>query len=90
MRRVLQDTNGLTQRHIQTMRAIANYWTREEIPPTYSDLARLVNSHKSVLHGDITYLCNVGLVKRTRHIARSLRLTPRGRSLLQRHYVEAQ
>jgi DNA-binding MarR family transcriptional regulator len=73
----------------RVLAAIAAMWEERGYPPTYRELGDRIGIAHSAVHGYVRTLSEAGLVHEEAHLARSLRLSDIGRTLLESGYLDS-
>jgi repressor LexA len=75
--------DGLTPRQVQVLRLIACFYDRQRYSPTIAELAAKIGISRSTVFEHLGELQRKGLLSTSQGKARSLKLTSRGRGLLE-------
>jgi len=81
--KTLPPIDGLTPRQVQVLRLIACFYDRQRYSPTIAELATRMSISRSTVFEHVAELQRKGLLSTSPGRARSLRLTSRGRGLLE-------
>lgn len=81
--RTMVPIDGLTPRQVQVLRLIACFYDRQRYSPTIAELAAQMNVSRSTAFEHLGELQRKGLLSTSQGRARSLKVTSRGRGLLE-------